>query len=64
MVKTIYNKLDNAHSLERCRKMEARTAVRNKWLKMMLSLVATIIEAELSVQREMQSTTKTQVKKR
>lgn len=45
-------------------KTKAGTAVRNKWLKMMLSWVATIIEAELSVQREIQSTTKIQVKKR
>lgn len=33
--------------------MEARTAVRNKWLKIMLSLVAmTTVEDELSGQRE------------
>ena len=44
--------------------MEARIAVRNKWLKMMPSWVAMIIvEDELSVQREIQSATQIHINK-
>lgn len=42
--------------------MEARTAVRSKWLKIMLGVVAMSIEDELSAQRD-RCTARIQVKR-
>lgn len=52
----------NAQTLEEIQVMEARTAVRSKWLKIMLGVVAMSIEDELSAQRD-RCTARIQVKR-